>query len=116
MIHELDRSARAWAMACHVMGFALYVLPPVGHIVLVLVVWLLKKEDSRFVEDHGREALNLQISMTLYFIIALLLTTVWVGLFLLPVLMMAHAGLMIYAAIAAMEGASFRYPLIFRPI
>ncbi|MDG1573395.1 DUF4870 domain-containing protein [Robiginitalea sp. M366] len=39
---------------------------PLGHFLLPLVLWLSNKNQSAFVDYHGKQALNFQISMTLY--------------------------------------------------
>lgn len=35
-------------------------------VVLSLVLWLMKREKSAYIDDHGKEAVNFQISMLLY--------------------------------------------------
>ena len=39
-----------------------YIGIPFGNIVGLLVIWLIKKEETPFVDDQGKEALNFQIS------------------------------------------------------
>lgn len=57
---------RVWATFCHLA--ALIPLPRIrlGFILGPLVVWLIKKDESPFVNRHGKAALNFQISMILY--------------------------------------------------
>ncbi len=57
---------RVWATFCHLA--ALTPLPRIrlGFILGPLVVWLIKKDESPFVNRHGKAALNFQISMILY--------------------------------------------------
>jgi uncharacterized Tic20 family protein len=65
------------------LGLAGYVVP-FGNIIGPLVVWLTKKDESAFVAEHARQALNFQISMTIYFILAALSMLVLIGFLLLP--------------------------------
>jgi uncharacterized protein len=62
------QSERTWAALCHLAAFAGFVFP-FGHIVGPLVVWLLRRDESPLVDDQGKEAMNFQISTTLYFVI-----------------------------------------------
>jgi len=52
---------RTWAMLCHLSGLAGYVVP-FGNIFGPLIIWLIKRDQSWFVDDQGKEALNFQIS------------------------------------------------------
>ena len=57
---------RTWAMFCHLSGFLGYfVVVPFASIIGPLVVWLLKKDASAFVDAHGKEAINFQITMSM---------------------------------------------------
>ena len=79
-----------------------------------LVVWLIKKSEHPFVDDQGKEALNFQISMTIYGIVAGLLIFVLIGIPLLIGLIVANLVLIIIAAVKASNGESFRYPCTIR--
>jgi hypothetical protein len=61
------------AMLWHVAAFAGYIGIPFGNIVGPLLVWLLKREESPFIDVHGKQALNFQISATIYAIISTML-------------------------------------------
>ncbi len=65
-----SNAERNWAVFCHLGGFAFYLLGfALGHILVPLALWLIKRDQSAFIEEHGREALNFQISVTLYAIV-----------------------------------------------
>ncbi len=87
---------------------------PFGNIVAPLIWWMMKKDLSSFVNDQGKEALNFQISLTIYIIIAGILMIVLVGFLLLPVVLIAGLILTIIAAIKANDGIPYRYPFIIR--
>lgn len=79
-----------------------------------LIIWLLKKNTSPFVDFHGREYLNLFISYTVYTIIATILVIVLVGGILLAIIGVALTVLTIIGAIKAYLGEEYRMPFIFR--
>ena len=60
--------SRTWEVLCHALGFAGFVFP-FGNILGPLIVWLMKKAESPSVEAHGKEALNFQISMTIWILL-----------------------------------------------
>jgi uncharacterized Tic20 family protein len=65
-------SARQWAMGCHLVALTGYFIP-IASIVAPLVIWLLKREESAFIDDQGKESVNFQLSILIYFIVAILL-------------------------------------------
>jgi hypothetical protein len=84
------------------------VIPP-------LVLWLIKRKESHFIDDHGREALNFQISLLIYALVSTLLIPVcglgivgWIATYILGIVGM------IMAAVAANRGEYFRYPATIR--
>jgi uncharacterized Tic20 family protein len=97
-------------------------------IVGVLLIWLLKRDQSAFVDAHGKEALNFQISFLIYgigltalAIVGFVLTFVIVGIFLFIPAVVASIGLIvlqvvtaILGAIEANRGGYYRYPLTLR--
>lgn len=76
-----------------------------------LVLWLVGRERSVFVDDHGREAINFMIS---FFLLHLILAVTVIGLFLWPVLWVVALVNLIRAAVAAGQDEYFRYPVTFR--
>jgi len=108
---------RNGAVVCHLGGFAFYLLGfALGHILVPLAIWLMKRDQSVFVDEHGREALNFQISVTLYAIVVGALCFVLIGFVLIPVVMGFHIVLMIVASVRASQGEPYRYPLTIRLI
>ena len=106
---------RNWAVFAHLGGFALYLLGfALGHILIPLVIWLLKREESEFIGRNALEALNFQISVTLYSIVVGALCFVLIGFVLIPVLMGFHIVFMIIAAMKASQGETYRYPWTIR--
>ena len=104
---------RTWAMVAHLSAFAGHIFP-FAHIIAPLVVWLVRRETSAFVDDQGKEAVNAQISFTIYAAVAGVLCFVLIGVPLLIGLYIANFIFVIVAAIAAHEGKTYRYPFILR--
>lgn len=104
---------RTWALGAHLSALCGHFIP-FGHIFGPLIIWLLKRDTSAFVDDQAKEALNAQISFTIYFAICIALMPILIGFILFPVVWLADLILVIIAAVAANEGKRYRYPLIFR--
>lgn len=115
-MEKMDKKQeRTWGMLCHLSALAVFIFP-LGNVFGPLIVWLIKKDESSFVDDQGKESLNFQISFTIYCIIAAILTIVFIGIIILIALGIAFLILVIMAAVKANEGEEFRYPLTIRLI
>ena len=64
--------------------------------------------------QQGKEAINFQLSITLYGAVATLLTFVLIGFLLLWILLFFWLIVVIVAAVKASDGVSFRYPATIR--
>lgn len=114
---------RTWALLMHLTLLSYLVLPIVA-IVIPIIMWQIKKEDSPFLDDHGREAVNFQISLIIWTIVLPIIAaiagaiTCGVGLILLiPAVLLPYIlGIvgMIQAASAANRSEFYRYPMTFR--
>ena len=96
-------------------------LVPIGNIIGPLVVWLLKRDQSGEIDEHGKESVNFQISMFIYIavlsVVAFILMFVLIGFLLIPVialLCLADVVFVIIASIKANDGQMYRYPLTIR--
>jgi uncharacterized protein len=94
----------------------IYVLSIFFPIIAPLVIWLIKKDESSFIDYHGREYFNFLISYTVYFFVSGLLTLILIGFVALAILGVMLFVFTIIAAIKAFEGNEYRFPLIFRLI
>ena len=104
-----------WGMLCHLSALAGVVIP-FGNIIAPLIIWILKKEEFPFVDDQGKESLNFQISITIYFIIGIILVFVAIGVVILPLIGLFALIMVIVASIKANDGVKYRYPLTIRII
>jgi len=103
------KDERMWAMLAHLSGIILGFIGP-------LIVWLIKKEESPLVNEHGKEALNFQISILIYMLICVALMFACIGFFLAPALYVYDIVMCIIAGLKANQGESYRYPLTIRLI
>ena len=110
------KEVRNMAMLCHLAGFLGYVGIPFSSIIGPLLVWLLKREVSEFIDSHGKESLNFQISVLIYAIMSGILIFVVIGIPMLIVVVVFSVVVMIKAAIRASNGQEYRYPLAIRII
>jgi uncharacterized protein len=94
----------------------IYVLSLFFPVLAPLIIWLLKREQSSFIDYHGKEYFNFFISYTVYFIISGLLMIVLIGFITTPILGVMLLVFTIIAAVKAYEGNDYRFPLIFRII
>ena len=111
---EVNKDARMWAMFCHLAGLGGLLIPIVGNIVAPLVIWQIKKDDFPFVGQQGKEAVNFQISMSIYGFVAALLCFVCIGIPLLVAVYVVDVVFLLIAAVKANNGYHYRYPLTIR--
>ena len=112
-----DKDARLWATFTHLAAFAGLLGVPFGSIIGPLVLWLIKKNEMPFVDYNGKEALNFQISITIYSIASLPL--ICGGPLILIVIIPLVIVSMIFTIIAAIKannGEYYKYPITIRMI
>lgn len=63
-----NNSENTNAFLMHISSFAGYLFP-LGSIITPLVLWQTQKERSTFLDEHGKEAVNFNISFALYIFI-----------------------------------------------
>jgi uncharacterized Tic20 family protein len=113
---EISKDARMWAMFCHLGGLAglIPVTPIFGSIIAPLIIWQIKKDEFGFVDEQGKEAVNFQISILIYALVAGLLCLLCVGFVLLAAVYVFDLVFILIAAIKSNNGEHFRYPLTIR--
>ena len=111
-----NKDERTLGIVCHLLGFAILALPFFGNIIGPLVLWLIKRADSPYLDACGKEILNFQISWSIYATVSTALCFVVIGFLILPVLGVAWLVFVILGSIKASEGKLYRYPLTIRLI
>jgi len=100
---ETSQDARNMAMLCHILGAVGFFGP--------LVIWLIERDKHRFVDEHGREAMNYQISLLIYSAVSAALCVLRIGFILLWLLSLAHLVLILVGTLRANRGRTWRYPI-----
>ena len=113
---QYSKDEQTWAMVCHLSALAGFVVP-FGNIIGPLVVWLIKKDTMPLVDQHGKEALNFQITVMIAVFVCVLLMLVVIGVFLLFAVGLGALILTIMAAIKVSNGEfDYKYPFTLRLI
>ncbi|MCY3001377.1 MAG: DUF4870 domain-containing protein [Planctomycetota bacterium] len=109
------RRSSGWAVACHLLGlvdFGVSVL--FLGLIATLCAWLIAKDKDPEADFHGKEALNFQLNILFWQVLAVPLCCCLIGGPLALVLPFAKLFLMIVAAVKAANGERWRYPLVVR--
>ena len=105
---------RSWSAFCHASALLGVFIHFPGHVIPPLIVWLAKRDASPEIDAHGKEALNFQISMLIYNLVAAVFCLVLIGFVFLAILWVLNAVFVIIAAIQASDGKFYRYPMTIR--
>ncbi len=110
----LTEDEKTLGMLCHLLGILTGFVGP-------LILWLVKKDTSRYIDYHGREALNFQITLFIVLftlsILTMFLMFIFIGILLIPVIILIPILALvveILAAVAAQKGEFYRYPCCIR--
>jgi len=106
---------RTWGMLAHLTAFSGFLIP-FGNIIAPLIVWLVKRDQSQFVADQGKESLNFNISVLLAGAVCAALVFVLIGILLGVALFFYWLAMIIVAGIKASEGIRYRHPFTLRLI
>ena len=108
------RDERFWATVIHLSAFLSLLIGL--NFLAPLVLWLLKRDDSPFLDQQGKEAVNFNLTISIISVFALILTLILIGWFLLWVLSILWLVLILVAAVKANQGKAYRYPFSIRII
>ena len=117
---QYSENELTWASLCHfsaLMGLVWWVpishnWIPAGHLIAPLVVWLIKRGTSPYIDINAKEALNFQMTVTFYALILGLLPLGFVSTYGITALAIFSACFAIKAGVFVSKGKPFRYPLI----
>jgi uncharacterized protein len=108
-----DSESRTWAMVAHLSSLSALVTG-IGFILGPLIVWQIQKERSAFVDFHGKEAVNFNITILIAVAVCYFLFLVLIGFFLLWIVGAVWLVFTVVAGIKANNGEYYRYPLSIR--
>ncbi|MCR6095829.1 DUF4870 domain-containing protein [Salipaludibacillus agaradhaerens] len=95
---------KTFAMLIYVLSFFSGLIGP-------LIIWLLKKNESEFIDAHGKAYFNFLISYAIYGIISFLLIFILIGFILIAIIGILTVVFTIIAAIKAYNGEHYDIPL-----
>lgn len=96
------------------MAALIYILSFFTAFIGPLVIWLIKKDESEFVDFHGKEYFNFLISYAVYGLVSSILMVVLIGFVLAPIVGILALIFTILGAVKAYEGEHYLIPTIFR--
>ncbi|MBF0479259.1 MAG: DUF4870 domain-containing protein [Candidatus Omnitrophica bacterium] len=109
--HVMDpRQERNWAVGIHLSQLALCAGILFGNLIIPLVIWLIKKNESPLIDHEGKKVLNFQISMMIYFIVTGLTCFILIGFILVPVLFILDVIFIIIGSVNTSNGIDHKYP------
>lgn len=108
---QQQKDDRLWGMMCHLAALLAVLGIPLMNILGPLVVWLVKKNTSPFVDTQGKRSLNFQITASLAGLVCAPLIFLGVGIFLLLAIGIADLVLVIIAAVKVNQGEDYQYPV-----
>lgn len=100
---------KTMAILAHIGGIFFGFLPS-------LIIWLVKKDESPYVDQQGKEALNFQIFIAICCVISLILMIVLIGVVLIILVSLMNLVFCIIAAVKTSSGENYRYPVSLRLI
>ncbi|WP_412068383.1 DUF4870 domain-containing protein [Rubrivirga sp. IMCC43871] len=113
--YDPDPEERSLALMAHLAAY-FGLIVPFGSLLGPGLIYWLKRDESAFVEDQAREALNFQFTIGLAAIVSGFLSMIVIGI---PMLIAVIGWWFVgtaYGAIRANEGEWYRHPRIWRPM
>lgn len=105
---------RNWATGLHFSALSIYIGIPLGNIIAPLVIWLMKKDLMPAVDTAGKAVLNFNISVAIYYLVAIPFVFILIGIPLVIAIFVFHVIFTILAGLAANKGEEYVYPLSIR--
>jgi uncharacterized Tic20 family protein len=98
---------KLWAIGAQLGGLLIGFVAP-------LVVWLVYRERSAFLDRTAKEALNFQLTLLIGYVVSFALACFLIGFILLPIVWIVGIVFMIMGAIAVSKFEDYRYPVNIR--
>ena len=109
-VGQISSNVNSWSMFIHLSQFCGYLIPLAG-LIVPIVLWQLKKNESEIIDKHGRIVVNWIISELIYGLIFFVLVFVIIGIPLLIALAVLSIVFPIIGGIKANNGEIWPYPL-----
>jgi len=109
-VGQISSNVNMWSMFIHLSQFCGYLIPLAG-LIVPIVLWQLKKNESEIIDKHGRIVVNWIISELIYGLIFFVLVFVIIGIPLLIALGILSIVFPIIGGVKANNGETWPYPL-----
>lgn len=118
---QASENERLLAMFVYLTGLVTWIIGPI-------FIWLLKREDSEYIDYHGKEGLNFIISYTIYFVVLSMLSAIfsvipiigWIPLlFIVPIISVIAVIFLVFVILGAVKAYNnelYKIPFIVRII
>jgi len=99
--------AKTMAMLCHLLAIFTWWIAP-------LIIWLIKKDQSPFVNQQGKEALNFQLTLVIGLVAGALTACIGIGAIIILATYVVNIVFGILSTITVNKGLPYRYPVCIR--
>lgn len=92
------------------------IIVPFGGYAATLILWLIKKDSSPYIDQQGKEAVNFMLNVLIIGTAATILCIMLIGFLLMIPLVIAAFTLPVIAAVKTSKGQNYKYPWVHRLI
>ena len=117
----VDATERQWALGLHLSALLGFAGPHLLNVIGPLIIWLIKKQDSPYLDSVGKRVLNFQLSYSLYGFAAItLFGLLWwlvIGFIFLPIYAIVGVAWLILTIIGAVKesnGETYEFPYVIK--
>ena len=115
-VRIVEQEERLYATACHFAGLPIFAVFGMANLIAPLVIWLMKKETMPFVDAHGKESINFQLTLLIGYVISGMLVCVYIGVAMIAALAIVQIIFPLIAGISAFDGKPYKYPFCIRMV
>ena len=109
-VDGVAKDENMWGMFIHLGQFAGIMIPYAG-LVLPIVLWQIKKDESKVIDRHGKIVTNWIISATIYGVVSGILSAFLIGIPMLFAVLICAFVFPIIGAVKANNGEVWEYPI-----
>ena len=110
---DVSKEEKNLAVIMHLSILAGILIPFVG-LLIPVVIWALKKSESPYLDDQGKEVINFIINIFIVGVFVTVLCIIIIGFILVVPLALFLIIAPIVAAVRCSDGIYYKYPFIFR--
>ena len=117
----VDDTERQWALGVHLSALLGFAGPHLLNVIGPLIIWLIKKQDSPYLDSVGKRVLNFQLSYSLYGFAAItLFGLLWwlvIGFIFLPIYAIVGVAWLILTIVGAVKesnGETYEFPYVIK--